>query len=97
MINILVTLEVKSFKHLTAFETKAVQIMSVYGGRLISAFETVRNTDDSGQEIHLLEFPSLTAFDEYRLDPQLMASAELRNEAIASTEVVISSEQKEYS
>ena len=97
MINILVTLEVKSFKLLTAFETKAVQIMSVYGGRLISAFETVRNADDSGEEIHLLEFPSLTAFDEYRLDPQLLASAELRNEAIASTEVVISSEQKEYS
>jgi uncharacterized protein (DUF1330 family) len=97
MINILVTLEVKSFKLLTAFETKAVQIMSVYGGRLISAFETVRNADDSGQEVHLLEFPSLTAFDEYRLNPQLLASAELRNEAIASTEVVISSEQKDYS
>lgn len=96
MINILVTLEVKSFKLLTAFETKAVQIMSVYGGCIVRAFETVRNDDNSGQEIHLLEFPSLTAFDGYRLDPELLASAELRNEAIASTEVVISSEQKEY-
>ena len=96
MITILVTLEVKSFALLTDFEAEAVQIIHAHGGCIVRAFETVRNDDDSGQEIHLLEFPSMNAFNEYRADSELLKYAGLRNSAIAETSVVISDKQKEY-
>jgi uncharacterized protein (DUF1330 family) len=96
MVNILVTLDVKDFSLLATFESKAVEIMRSHGGCIIRAFETKRNDDNSGQEIHLLEFPSMVAFDEYRSSSLLLEYAELRSKAIGATTVVISSEQKEY-
>jgi uncharacterized protein (DUF1330 family) len=97
MINILVTLEVKDFSLLAIFESKAVQLMNSHGGRIVRAFETQKNEDDTGQEIHLLEFPDIASFDAYRSNPALLEFAELRNKAIKSTTVVISTVQKEYS
>ena len=97
MINVLVTLEVKNFTLLSEFETKAVQFMHSHSGRIVKAFETKRNADNSGQEIHLLEFPSIDAFDAYRSNPILLQYAALRNEAIESKNVVISETNKEYS
>ena len=97
MINVLVTLEVKNFTLLSEFESKAVQIMHSHSGRMVKAFETERNTDNSGQEVHLLEFLSMDAFDAYRSDPLLLKYAALRNEAIDSTNVIISDKSKEYS
>jgi uncharacterized protein (DUF1330 family) len=96
MINILVTLEVKNFARLADFEAKAVQVMHAHGGCIVRAFETVRNDDESGQEIHLLEFLSVGAFNEYRADSKLLEYAELRDSAIAETTVIISDKQKEY-
>lgn len=96
MINILVTLDVKSFSLLADFEAKAVQVMRAYGGCIVRAFETVRNDDDSGHEIHLLEFPNVGAFNEYRADSRLLEYAELRDSAIAETTVITSDKQKEY-
>jgi uncharacterized protein (DUF1330 family) len=96
MINVLVTLEVIDFDLLATFETKAVNIMHSHGGRLISAFETVRNENGSGQEVHVLEFPNEDTFIEYRRDSRLLEQAELRNKAIASAKVIISSALKNY-
>lgn len=96
MINILVTLEVKDFNLLANFERIAVQIMHSHGGSLIRAFESKRNEDESGQEIHLLEFPSESAFADYRSDPRLLEYAELRDRAISSTAVIKSSQVKSY-
>jgi uncharacterized protein (DUF1330 family) len=97
MIHILVTLEVKNFTLLTAFESKAVQVMHSHGGRIISALESQRNENGTGQEIHLLAFPSMAAFDDYRSSPLLVEYAELRNKAIDSTTVVFSKALKTYS
>jgi uncharacterized protein (DUF1330 family) len=96
MINILVTLEVKNFYSLTLFETIAAEVINSHGGNILNAFETIRNEDDSGQEVHLLEFPSNEAFAEYRADSRLLKHAYLRNKAIASTTIVISSMLKNY-
>lgn len=96
MINVLVTLEVKDFELLAVFEKQAVKIMRSYGGNLVRAFETTRNEDGSGQEVHLLEFPSDDAFAEYRSDSRLIEHAELRKKAIDSMVVVISGVLKEY-
>ena len=96
MINILVTLEVKNFDLLALFEIKAAEIMRAHGGHIISAFETIRNEDDSGQEIHLLEFPNDASFEEYRADVRHIEHAELRDKAIDTTSIVISRELKNY-
>jgi len=96
VINILVTLEVKDFNMLSIFEGKAAEIMRSHGGDIIRAFETFRNEDRSGQEIHLLEFPSEAAFSEYRSDSRLLEIAELREKAIVSMKVVKSDKLKNY-
>lgn len=96
MINILVTLEVKDFHYLEIFEGKAVEIMNTHGASVIIAFETFLNTDGSGQEIHLLEFPSDSEFSEYRSGSRLLEHVELRNKVILSTVVVKSRELKKY-
>ena len=96
MINILVTLEIKNFTLLSELENKAVQFMHSHSGCIVKAFETKRNDDNSGQEIHLLEFPSMDAFDAYRSDSVLLQYAALRNEAIESTSIIISDKSKEY-
>ena len=96
MINILVTIEVKNFDLLAEFESKAVKVMQRHGGDIANAFETQRNKDGSGQEVHLLEFPSHSKFDEYRSDSLLLEYADLRTKAIKSSTVVIATTQKNY-
>jgi len=96
MINILVRLEVKDFNSLEEFEPQAVAIMHKYQGRILSAFETVREPDGSGEEVHVLEFPSESLFTDYRADKSLEDLANLRNQAISNTEVEISLKTKSY-
>ena len=87
MINILVRLSVKDFDLFETFEKQAAMIMSKYDGRIISAFEIARNPDGSGEEIHILEFPNEDTFNRYRADAELAKLSELRQQAIAGTEV----------
>ena len=96
MLNILVTLEVKDFDLLADFESKAIQVMHFHGGSMVRAFETIRNQDGSGQEVHLLEFPTESAFRDYRSDSRLLAYAELRDRAILSTQIIKSDYLKSY-
>jgi uncharacterized protein (DUF1330 family) len=96
MINILVSIEVKSFTILAKFEHIAVKIMRFHGGDIISAFETLRNEDGSGQETHILAFPTENAFLSYRTDPRLLEHADLRDKAIKSTSIVTSTTIKHY-
>lgn len=96
MINILVKLEVKDFCALEVFEKQASMIMGKYQGRIISAFETFRNSEGSGEEIHVLEFPNEEAFINYRSDNSLVNLASLRDQAISNTEVKISLCVKAY-
>ena len=96
MINVLVRLSVKDFELFETFEKQAALIMNKYDGRIISAFEITRNSDGSGEEIHILEFPSQEAFNQYRKDSDLAQLAHLREQAIAATEVQISQKLKSY-
>ena len=96
MINVLIRLEVKDFEALEKFEKQAVAIMIRYRGRLVSAFETARSEDGTGEEVHVLEFPNKEAFALYRDDDSLANLAGLRNQAILSTEVQISLHPKYY-
>lgn len=96
MINILVTINVKNFELLADFERKAVKVMQLHGGCMVQAFETQRNKDGSGQEIHVLEFPCKASFSDYRSNPLLQEYSDLRKHAIDSIDFAISSAQKNY-
>lgn len=75
-----------------AYERKAVQIMRRHGGALC---RSVRASDASGSstdapfEVHLLEFPSLEAFESCRSDPELLALNAERTKAISRTEIFL--------
>mgnify|MGYP000341273109 CR=1 FL=1 len=96
MIHILVKLEIKDFSALEVFEKQASVIMEKYQGRIVSAFETMRGSDGSGEEIHILEFPSEEAFSHYRSDNSLASLAGQRAQAISNTELTISLCVKKY-
>ena len=96
MLVVLVTLDVKDFELFDAFESRAVQIMRDHGGNLVKAFETERNEEGSGQEVHLIEFPSETAFNAYRKDPKFEVLSDIREQAISATRVVLSHTLKTY-
>jgi uncharacterized protein (DUF1330 family) len=70
--------------------------MRDYGGRIVSAFETTRNPDGSGEEIYYLEFQGEVAFNQYRLDPRYLALDKLRQKAISGTEIKIVAKAKTY-
>ncbi len=96
MIQILVTLEVKDFLKLDEFETQAVKQMAKYDGVLITAFETARSDKGSGKEVHVLQFPSVEAFNSYKADDVMAELSDLRSQAIAKTKVEVSSCLKMY-
>lgn len=68
------------------FERQALAILREHGGRLERA---VRPAPEAGApyEIHVLAFPSQSAFDAYRQDPRLAALASLRDSALEKTVV----------
>ena len=74
MYKLLVTLQVRNFQTLAEFEAQAAHVMAGYNGRIASAFETVRNEDGSGEEVHLVEFPLEEDFIRYKNDASLQSS-----------------------
>lgn len=98
MIQILVLLEVKDKSASKAYETKAIQVMKKYGGKLLAAFEPDVNESSKNNigEIHYLEFPSIDSFKNYRTDLEVLRMKELREKAILSTTVYVSGKQITY-
>lgn len=97
MYRLLATLTVKNFEAFEAFEQQAAGIMADYNGSIVSAFETVRNADGSGEEIHILEFACADDFDRYKQDPRLAELSDLRERAISATHVKTVLSEKHYS
>ena len=96
MIHVVVNIQVKNFDALEKFEHEAAKLMLEHNGKIISAFEVIRNSDGSGEEIHLLEFQSREHFLRYKADAKHQLLAELRSQAITAIEVKISTRLKSY-
>ncbi|MEP4197669.1 MAG: DUF1330 domain-containing protein [Aliishimia sp.] len=75
------------FKDFTDFETAAFKIMALHGGKVLDVQKNHSATDNKPHEIHVLEFPTLAAFEAYKTDPALLKLAQLREKCIAKTEV----------
>ena len=64
--------------------------MRDHQGRFLTAFETLRNPDNTGEEIHILEFASEEHFKQYRNDERHQSLKSLRTDAVLAMEVKIS-------
>lgn len=97
MFKLLVTLQIRDFQALEEFECNASKIMADYQGKIVFAFETIRNEDGTGEEVHIIEFPREVNFNNYRSDPRLQDLRGLREKAISSTEIKMRINEKSYS
>jgi uncharacterized protein (DUF1330 family) len=98
MIDVVVLLKIRDQSLFLEFETKALEILKSYEGKLVSAFEPSQNesSNNNVDEIHCLRFPSMDEFNAYRADAELAKLAHLRSEAIEETEIFVSATHKAY-
>ena len=98
MIQIIILLEIDDLNSFREFETKATGIMKKYDGKVTSAFSPNKNlsTDDNIGEIHILEFPDMQSFNNYRADEELKNMKDLREKAVISTKIYISEKFVSY-
>jgi len=76
---------------LRAYERRVMPILRAHGATLRSAFAPrERDAETVPDEVHLLEFPSESAFSAYREDPRHLDLAEDRRRAIAKTTLLLS-------
>ena len=84
-------------KGLHHFERKAVRLIQSHGGRILSAFNPRgHERSEIPDEVHLIEFPSDSAFQAYREDPALIALSAEREAAISATTVYVSEQLIPY-
>ena len=98
MIHIVVILEVKDREAFKQFEDTALAVMKEHGGKLISAFEPdpIESSPSNVEEVHILQFPSIEALRNYRVDSRLKERSWLRNKAISQTTVYVSGKMLSY-
>ena len=80
------------------FETAAARIMKKYGGRVERVIRpTMSSASDAlPYEVHVVTFPNREQFEAYRADSELTSFAELRQTAIARTDVLIGEDGEPY-
>lgn len=83
------------------YETKALSILKQHAGVLLSASScsNASQTDQAKQpdEIHVIQFPDIAAFESYKADPGLAELTALRSTCISRTELYITDCFHEYS
>jgi uncharacterized protein (DUF1330 family) len=74
-------------QRLAEYEDRVLALLPAHGGRLLSR---VRAEDPESEpfEVHVIEFPTEGALEDYLEDPARQALRELRDAAIASTEIL---------
>jgi hypothetical protein len=83
---------------LRSFEQEALALIGRHGGCLLAAFkpENPERSADIPDEIHLLQFPSLAAFDAYRQSPETAGLSQKRVLAVQKTDIFLSEEIVRY-
>jgi uncharacterized protein (DUF1330 family) len=72
---------------LVEYEDQVLQLLAPHGARVLQRVRAA-DADDGPLEVHILEFPAEGALDTYMADPERLALADLRERAIARTELV---------
>jgi uncharacterized protein (DUF1330 family) len=73
---------------LVDYEDQVLQLLDSHGARVVQRLRTVEGPADAPFEVHVLEFPSQAALDAYLEDPARLALSELRDRAIAATQLL---------
>lgn len=81
---------------LREYERAVLPLLAEHGGRLLSAFRPEWESDETPDEIRLLEFPSKEAPRSYRNDPRLEHLSDLRKRSISRPSVYVSSGLVDY-
>lgn len=71
---------------LVEYEDQVLLRLGVHGARVLQRVRA-REATEGPFETHILEFPSESALDQYLADPARLALTELRERAIARTEL----------
>lgn len=71
-----------------AFEREAAGIMALHGGRIECAIRIQAAQAESPYEVHIVVFPSESAFESYRADPKTLDLAQRRRLIIAKTSIM---------
>jgi len=82
--------KVGRFAEFETFEAAAFEIMERHGGKVLNVQKNHSSSGNQPHEIHKLEFPSQSAFEAYRTDPELLAMGQERKACIERTEVNVS-------
>ena len=99
MPTIVALLSIRDAKAFAQFERQAMTIMAAHGGNLETAFRpssTDLKQTPSVDEVHVLKFPDLDAFERYKKDDRLKSLEALREQAISATTVYVSAEELRY-
>jgi len=72
---------------LAAYEDQVLDLVPEHGGKVL---QRARGNGEPGQplEVQFLEFPSAAALDEYMADGRRTALADIRDRAVARTQVI---------
>lgn len=73
---------------LVEYEDQVLALLDSHGARVLQRVRTTDRPADGPFEVHVLEFPSPQALDEYMENPARLALADLRDRAIATTQVL---------
>ncbi|MGZ4735550.1 MAG: DUF1330 domain-containing protein [Acidimicrobiia bacterium] len=72
---------------LVEYEDQVLELLGAHGARLLQRVRTV-DPHDTPHEVHVIEFPSEAALQQYMDDPARLTLTDLRDRAIATTEVL---------
>ena len=79
------------------YETKAACILARYGGVIErTVVEEASRPGKPIREVHVITFPDLGAFHNYRADPDLASLADMRAASIVHTELLLGHEGPDY-
>ena len=82
---------------LREFEAKVIPILREHGGKLISASTNLSRAAGEPDEIHVIQFPSVTAFEAYKNDQRVVDLASFKKKMISKMEVHVTNSFHEYS
>jgi len=83
-------------KGLREFESKAIPILKEHGGVLVSASSNKNRSSTAPDEIHVIQFPSMKAFEAYQNDKRIIALGALKETMISKMEVHVTDSYHEY-
>lgn len=73
---------------LTEYESQVLDLVPRHGGRVVSRVRNVAHDDAQPTEVQVIEMPDDDAVAAYMADPERTSRLDLRDRAIARTEII---------